>query len=351
MRILESENISYPIEGFFIKSVDDLIFDVKGLSHPQDRIISFVRYVPAKFYENTQKSFTKGYCKVYDLLERYAFLHQNFPQYIYEDPMGRGLLQAVAKKDIIEIYNPVQKLQQITRTEREELDSLEKLAQELTNKIVEQCDIDSKYFGITGSIMIDLHGKNSDVDLVVYGKRDSTKVYQGMSYIFENYDYISQYTNNELKTLWKDRGQEDQIDFESFLKSEKKKQLQGTISNIDFYIRLVLLPDEYYEPYEQTKITSLGEFEIEATIENDDYSIFTPCIYHLKDVILKDEKMKELSPPDRIFSVRGRYCDIAKTGDRITAKGKLEQVKITNQKEYFQLTLGTSKNEFMKKIP
>jgi len=89
MRILESENISYPIEGFFIKSVDDLIFDVKGLSHPQDRIISFVRYVPAKFYENTQKSFTKGYSKLYDLLERYAFLHQNFPQYIYEDPMGQ----------------------------------------------------------------------------------------------------------------------------------------------------------------------------------------------------------------------------------------------------------------------
>lgn len=350
MRILKPENISYPIEGFFIKSVDDLIFDVKGLSHPQDRIISFVRYVPAKFYKNTQKIVTKGYCKLYDLLERYAFLHQNFPQYIYEDPMGRGLLQAVAKKDIIEIYNPVQRLQQIAKTEREELDSLKKLAQELTNKIVEHCGIDSKYFGITGSIMIDLHGKKSDVDLVVYGKRDSIRVHQGMNSIFENYDNISRYTDNELKTLWKARGQEEQIDFESFLVSEKKKQLQGTISNIDFYIRLVLLPAEYYEPYDQTKITSLSELEIEATIGNDDYSIFTPCIYHLKDVIIKNPKINETIPPDRIFSVRGRYCDIAKTGDRITAKGKLEQVKITNQKEYFQLTLGTNKNEFMKKI-
>lgn len=347
---MKPETLSYPIEGFFIKSVDDMIFDVKGLSHPQDRIISFVRYVPAKLCENTQKSVTKGYCKLYDLLERYAFLHQNFPQYIYEDPMGRGLLQAVAKKDIIEIYNPVQKLQQITRTEREELDSLEKLAQELTNKIMKHCDIDSKYLGITGSIMIDLHSEKSDVDLVVYGKRDSTKVYQGMSRIFENYENISRYTEKELKTLWKDRGQEEQIDFESFLESEKKKQLQGTISNIDFYIRLVLLPAENYEPYDQTKITSLGEFEIEAIVESDEYSIFTPCIYHLKDVIIKNEKIEEPTPPDRIFSVRGRYCDIAKTGERISAKGKLERVKIANQKEYLQLTLGSSKNEFMKKI-
>jgi predicted nucleotidyltransferase len=153
-----------------------------------------------------------------------------------------------------------------------------------------------------------------------------------------------------LKTLWKYRAQQEQIDFESFLVNEKKKQLQGTISNVDFYIRLVLLPDEYYEPYDQTKITSLGEFEIEATIENDDFSIFTPCIYHLKDVIIKDAKKNESITLDRIFSVRGRYCDIAKTGERITAKGKLERVKIKNRKEYFQLTLGSSKNEFMKKI-
>lgn len=349
MRILKSGNISYPIEGFFIKSVDDLIFDVKGLSHPQDRIISFVRYVPVKFRKNAQKSVTKGYSKLYDLKERYVFLRQNFPQYLYKDPMGRGLLQAVAKKDLLTIYNPIQRLQQITKTKSEELDSLEKLAQELTNKIIEHCNIAVKYFGVTGSILVNLHSKKSDVDLVVYGKKDGTKVYQGMSGIFDNYDNISRYTKSELKTLWKYRGQQEQIDFESFLMSEKKKQLQGTISNVDFYIRLVLLPDEYYEPYDQTKITSLGEFEIEATIENDDSSIFTPCIYHLKDVIIKNAEKKESITLDRIFSVRGRYCDIAKTGERISAKGKLERVKIKNQKEYFQLTLGSSKNEFMKK--
>lgn len=350
MRILKPGNISYPIEGFFIKSVDDLIFDVKGLSHPQDRIISFVRYVPGKFCENTQKIVTKGYCKLYDLKERYAFLRQNFSQYLYKDPMGRGLLQAVTKKDLIQIYNPVQRLRQISRTKREELDSLEKLAQELTDKIIEQCDFDSKYLGVTGSIMVNLHSKKSDIDLVVYGKKESTKVYHGMSNIFDKYDKISRYTESELKTLWKYRGQQEQIDFESFLMSEKKKQLQGTISNIDFYVRLVLLPDEYYEPYDQTKITSLGEFEIEATVENDDYSIFTPCIYYLTDIIIKNAKIKESITLDRIFSVRGRYCDIAKTGERISAKGKLERVKITNQKVYFQLTLGSSKNEYMKKI-
>ncbi|NHJ32319.1 MAG: hypothetical protein FK732_05620 [Asgard group archaeon] len=347
---MSSKVITKPVEGFFIKSVDNLLFDVKGLSHPQDRIISFVRYVPVKFLKTNQKDSLKNYYKIYDLKERYEFLRENFPKYLYEDPMGRGLLQAVTKEDLLKIYNPVQRLQQITRAEKENLDSLEKLVRKFGNKIMKICDINSRNLGVTGSIMVNLHSKKSDVDLVVYGKKDGLEVYQGMSSIFEKHDNISRYSESELKQLWKSRGQQEQIDFKSFFEIEKKKQLQGTINNIDFYIRLVLLPDEYYEPYDETKIISLGECEIEATIKNDEYSIFTPSIYHLTDVLLKNVEIKESTTPDRIFSVRGRYCDLAKIGDRISAKGKLERVKIANQKEYIQLTLGTSKDEFLKKI-
>lgn len=350
MRILNSKVITKPIEGFFIKSVDNLLFDVKGLSHPQDKIISFVRYVPVKYLMKSQKNNLNEYYKIYDLKDRYEFLRQNFPKYLYEDPMGRGLLQAVAKKDLLRIYNPIQRLQQITRAEKEKLDSLEMLVGKFSDKLVEICDINPRNLGVTGSIMVNLHSKKSDIDIVVYGKKDGLQVYTGMNHLFDKYDNISRYSESELKKLWKNRGQQEQIDFESFLESEKKKQLQGTINNVDFYVRLVLLPDEYHEPYDETKITSLGECEIEASVKNDEHSIFTPCIYQLIEVEVKNAKINKSITPDRIFSVRGRYCDIAIAGERISAKGKLERVKITNQKEYYQLTLGTSKKEFMKKI-
>jgi predicted nucleotidyltransferase len=350
MRILNSKVIAKPIEGFFVKSVDNLLFDVKGLSHPQDKIISFVRYVPIKYLKANQKSNSSEYFKIYDLKTRYDFLRQNFPKYLYEDHMGRGLLQAVAKVDLLEIYNPIQRMQQITGTEEENLDSLEKLVREFSNKLLKNCNINSRNLGVTGSILVNLHSRKSDIDLVVYGRKDGLEVFQGMSSIFEKYDNISRYSESELKKLWKNRGQQEQIDFESFLEIEKNKQLQGTINNVDFYIRLVLLPDEYHEPYDKTKITSLGECEIEATVENDEYSIFTPSIYHLINIQLKNDNIKEATIPDRIFSVRGRYCDLAKTGERISANGKLERVKIENQQEYYQLTLGTSKREYMKKI-
>ncbi len=37
------------IEGYFLTTKDNLIFDVKGIAHPSDRIIAFVRYVPIEF--------------------------------------------------------------------------------------------------------------------------------------------------------------------------------------------------------------------------------------------------------------------------------------------------------------
>ncbi len=350
MRIVDLKKESEPIEGYFIKTIDDLLFDVKGLSHPKDKIISFVRYAPKKYFKTAKEKHAKNYCKIYDLKERFEFLREFYPKYLYEDPMGRGLLQAVPRNNIVKIYNPIERLQDIIITNNEKLDFLERIVGNFAYTILRDCEINPNSLGVSGSIMVNLHNKKSDIDLVVYGKEEGRKVYHEMNQLFDRQNNISRYSENELKKLWKNRGQEEQIDFESFLKSEQNKHLQGTINNVDFYIRLILLPKEYNEPYQETKITSLGELEIEAIIEKDDYSIYTPCIYHLSNVQIKNSETKVTNTPDRIFSVRGRYCDIAKTGEKITANGKLERVNITNQKEYYQLTLGTSENEFFKKI-
>ena len=91
-----------PIEGFFIKSTDGLIFDVKELSQPTDRVIAFVRYIPSD-YMKSNSIIRKGYVKLYNLMERYRYLTKHFPKYLFEDSKGRGLLQGVAREEIKEI--------------------------------------------------------------------------------------------------------------------------------------------------------------------------------------------------------------------------------------------------------
>lgn len=340
--------INTPIEGFFIKSKDNLIFDVKGLTHPVDRIIAFVRYIPLKPVKNG-KSKQISYRKIYPLSERYQFLSQNYPKYLFNDPQGRGILQAVQTDDLLQIFNPISGLHELLNKKKKKLIPIENQTVKLVNQIMNHCEISYEEIGISGSLLVKLHKMKSDIDLIVYGKKSGREIYNSMPKIFDASSKIKRYTRNELKMLWQTRVQTKQIDFNSFLLYERRKHLQGTIEERDFYIRLVPLPGEFNEPYTETKITTLGTIEIIATINDDINSIFTPCLYQLEDVEIINKKNTEEIPPNRIFSLRGRYCELAKKGERIHVKGKLEKVTIKNQTEFHQLVLGSTQNEFFKK--
>ncbi|HUU78699.1 MAG TPA: nucleotidyltransferase domain-containing protein [candidate division Zixibacteria bacterium] len=334
-----------PIEGFFIQSQDGLIFDVKGLSHPSDRIIAFVRYIPENFFTGDMKESRKGYQKIYDLNSRYTFLKENFPNYIFKDTRGRGLLQGVRVNQISKIFDPRVRLQEILNLSNRNL--LEEQVSNLTSIILDYSKIDKDAIGISGSILVGLHTEESDIDIVIYGKKNGQKLYKNMPIIYEKVLGISKYTEKDLEELWKRRGQTEQIDFSSFCILEKKKLLQGKYNGIDFYIRLVPLPEEFQEDYLNTNLTYLGEIEIEAIISDAKDAIFTPCLYQLTEVkIIKSTSMGFIKPK-RFFSVRGRYCELVTEGENICLKGKLEQV-IIKKDSFYQITLGTTKDEFFK---
>ena len=224
---------------------------------------------------------------------------------------------------------------------------MEKLALALSAQLEEY--VEPNAIGLSGSLLVSLQREKSDIDLVIYGRENGLKIYQAMPEIFDRSPLIARYTNKELEALWAARGQTTQIDFPSFATLEQHKLLQGTIAGKDFYLRLVLYPDEYYEPYEKTFIIPLGEIEITAEVADATGAIFTPCVYHLQDVeLLSSSKLCE-ALPDRIFTLRGRYCELAKEGDRIVVRGKLERVEIRHQKEYYQIVLGSLQNEFFRR--
>lgn len=335
-----------PIEGFFIQSDEGLIFDVKGLSHPSERIISFVRYIPEKFIDKNENEIRNGYLKIYNLNSRFAFLQENFPHYIFKDPRGRGMLQGVRNNQITLIYDPRKRLQEMQNSN--ELDALEQLTLNFITILRNYTKMDQSAFGITGSLLVKLHTENSDIDIVIYGRKNGNKIYKMLPLIFDRIAEISKYTKEDLKDLWENRGQTNQIEFESFFELERGKLLQGKYCDKDFYIRLVPYPDEFGEDYLNTTITYLGEIEIIGSILENKEAIFTPSIYQLKDVkIIKSTSMSFIKPA-RIFSVRGRYCELVGKNTEVHIQGKLEQV-ILGKESIYQITLGANENEFFKK--
>ncbi|MHA1740252.1 MAG: hypothetical protein ACTSXA_14485 [Candidatus Heimdallarchaeota archaeon] len=330
-------------EGYFLTTKENLIFDVKGIAHPSDRIIAFVRYVPIEFgLEDKPKR--KTHSKLYALADRYDFLQKNFPNYLFQDPQGRGLLQAVTKDSISKIHDPTKKLAEIIA--KKEKDSLETLTSDFAEYLLEKSSIEQKYLGISGSILVNLHTKYSDLDFIIYGRENGLKIYKAMSILFDSEPKFRRYNRDNLDELWVNRGQTKQINLASFVIAEKNKLLQGKFEGIDFYIRLVPYPDEVQEPYQETQIEPFGLIEIEATIASDELSIFSPATYQLKDVTILQSTKQIDKPPERIFSVRGRYCEIAKNDERVKVKGKLEKVSIEGKNDFYQVVLGTTPDEY-----
>ena len=65
--------------------------------------------------------------------------------------------------------------------------------------------------------MLSIHVRNSDIDLIIYGKEDSLKVYNALK-ILDSEGIIQRYSKNALKTLYDFRVIDSQIKFNQFIK-------------------------------------------------------------------------------------------------------------------------------------
>ena len=112
-----------------------------------------------------------------------------------------------------------------------------------------------------------------------------------------------------------------------------------------FFIRFVKDHNEITEQYGDIIYKTEGRSTIKATITDDAQSLFTPCTYKLANLqILRGIKAK---PIEEIVSFRGRFCEQAKSGEKVIARGKLERVHQHGTADYFRLLVGNDPSDHM----
>ncbi|MCI4396377.1 MAG: hypothetical protein JHC28_02320 [Thermoprotei archaeon] len=179
------------------------------------------------------------------------------------------------------------------------------LAAELIDRFKNELGIDS--IGVTGGLLV---GKpTSDIDLVIYGESNCRHAYEAFS---EN-EVLERYTFDQTIELLLKRRQSP-ITFE-LVEKEMKKRLQGKYKGVDVYIRLVPVdPDK--PPSCNRSVMKLGEFVSLVEITDSDRSFLYPCEYTALDLRL-DRKLK-------LYSDRGRYCELLEEGDIAAVRGEFE---------------------------
>jgi predicted nucleotidyltransferase len=329
-------------EGDFLETVDSIFFDVKGLIHPPDRVVAFIRYVPDPNGDRERDG--KRYSKYYSLSKRYDLLKREYPQYLVNDTVFNTLLCEVPVEDIKDHYQPAQGLRELRKNTR--LDEPETAAVRFMEILKENAGVKWSKLGVSGSILVKLHEPSSDIDLVVYGSETGYKVAETMKQMFENKDNpINAYDRDGLRELFDFRSKDTNVSFEDFVRTDSRKVSHGKFMDKHFFIRFVKDLNEINEQYGSIIYKPEGNARIKGTIVDDSDALFTPCCYKLGNVkILEGPKVEHL---EEIVSFRGRFCGHARNGESVIAEGKLERVHQDAKDDHFRLLLGSNPSDHM----
>ncbi len=328
------------IEGDYIETKNDnLFFDVKGLLHPDNYTICYIRFFPSLEGDRIKNGIK--FKKVYQLSDRYALLREKYPHHLFFSKELDLEVQGVKKKEIKEIYTPRNFFKNLL--EKNDLTNIEIRSKELCKLLISKGNISENSIGITGSTMVGLNTEDSDIDIIVYGTEESLKLHERFKKIFESSDKIRKYNKEEYKTHYEWRVGGSDIPFEDFLRSEQRKQHQGKFMENKFFIRYIKSPKDWKGNFHDYQFKNLGRIKIKAEITNSIDSIFTPCLYKLNTIKILEStlKLKDVNLRDinEVSSFRGRFCEQAKEGENVLIEGKIEKVNFKNTKEYFRVLL------------
>ncbi|MEM2936026.1 MAG: hypothetical protein QW231_02490, partial [Candidatus Bathyarchaeia archaeon] len=231
-----------------------------------------------------------------------------------------------------------------------ELDETERLALTFIELLKEAGNIPWIKLGISGSILVRLHTPTSDIDPIIYGSESCRKVHASLKTLLEDgKSPVKAYDLEGLKGLFDFRSGDTTMFFEDFVRTESRKALQGKFRGRDYFVRCVKDWDEVTERYGTVRYRAEGYAKIKAQVTDDSEAIFTPCRYGIENVEILEGV--HLEPIKEIASFRGRFCEQAKTGERVVAQGKVERVQGAEEGVHYRLLLGNKKSDFMVPLP
>jgi uncharacterized protein len=319
----------------FIYSRDDLYFATTTYLHPEDRIISFLRYINDPDGDRSLNGIR--YSKV-DSNEAYKFLKEKFPDYLYDCAVTQVEMMGVPLEKVEKILRPSERLKEIMN--HPSPDKILQKVIKIAETFHELTDIPYHHLGISGSILPGLYNPLvSDIDFVVYGLDNHRKAMDAFSIIKHD-------ENSPLKAikeiywikLYEKRVKDSSLSYEEFRWYEERKNNRGTVNGTLFDILATRDWVEIQGSFGEETYHPIGTVELEATVSNALAAFDNPAVYQVEDVkIIEGHQI----PPSEVASYTHTYAGQAIEGERIIAKGKLEKVSGRNTR--YRLMIGTTR--------
>ncbi|MBS7635717.1 hypothetical protein KEJ34_09650, partial [Candidatus Bathyarchaeota archaeon] len=261
------------------------------------------------------------------------------PEYLYDSPIMGVSMSAVPLSKITNHLKPQEKIIDLSRSG--DLDALQGKALDLALKISDESGIPLKYFGVAGSILLDIHQKFSDIDLTIYGVKNSECVRETIKQIYSVGSHgISKFNREEAKRWCLSKAEIYPLTYEDACRILSRKWNRGIFKGTKFSIHPIKMEEEINEKYGDKVFNPKGMIKIKANVSDDSEADFMPAIYKVEDVrVLEGQPIKDIV---EVASYEGFYGGIAYNGERISVYGKLEKViDKRNNEEYHRVLVGS----------
>ncbi|MEM3040764.1 MAG: hypothetical protein QXG97_01895, partial [Nitrososphaerota archaeon] len=265
----------------YVQTIEEYFFCVIGSVHPQDRVIAYLKYVPdpAGKWGRKNRRFSRAlrYYTAMDVQETLEFLERH-PEYLYDSSVLGIKISAVPKSRVSVHLKPEEKLAQLLETKK--LDVLQQKSVDLAKLISDESGVLLEHFGVTGSILLDIHQAFSDIDLVVYGTNNGRMVKEALIRMYEmERSPIRRFDEKKAKEWCIDKAKRYPITLQEASHIFHRKWGRGLFGETMFSMHPIKLEEEITEQYGDRVFKPEGVAKIEATVSDASEADFLPAVY------------------------------------------------------------------------
>lgn len=326
------------MDGDTFVTKDGFILNTFGYEHPDDRVFAFLKYIPAQYkelfhVEMLERTWRYGGNqlfraeKLYTAKNYQTFIEafrKNFPDYLFYDQFRDKEIITAPLKLIEHVYVPRECLVWLQALPKK--DELQKMALDLIHLISKESNVNLKDLGVHGSIALNMHAPESDIDFVVCGTENFRRVEDAIARLV-NTAKLTYIVGNRL---------------------DAARKFQGRYQDKIFMYNATRQPQEVNTKYGNYRFIPLDPVRFQCTVSSDCETMYRPATYKIKGYKPLDPE-SELpidKIPIQVVSNIGCYRNIAREGSEIKVAGKLERVESTlTDQVFYQVVVGTATSE------
>ncbi len=327
----------------FLKTVEGFFFCVVGATHPRNRVIAYLKYTPSREgrwgrHGDTRYTRTMPDYTIPSLTTNLQLLTAQYPQYIFHSRVLHVAMSAVPTSFIVAHYAPERQLRHLFAAET--VDPLQGLAVQLASHLSHETGIPRDRFGVTGSLLTNIHQPAfSDIDLVVYGRDEGWVFKRFLQGAFEAHDRVlTRHRDAAVARLLATWQRKYPLTTTEAADIYRRRWNYGFFQETPFSIHVVKPREEVHEAYGDAWYTPLRMVEGTARITAVEDSLVLPCTYGVDYLSTLGGGINV----DALVSYDGFYGGLFECGDLVQVKGKLEQVEDRRRRHvYHRIIVGS----------